>query len=179
MGPRKTHFWIAVISALAFLLGFRPLSLTFCLWKQVVRWQEPFMLVLLLSPRLLASRLSQAWGLVKPSLCQVRSITPQASWGAWQETSTSDLPRHHLSFQWKEKRRKKETNLFNEWIWCMVVNLCFPGYLSTSSPSCKAWGWLKLMEVLCWLVILVLVCFGETPNQAFPGEFANLGVSVT
>lgn len=35
------------------------------------------------------------------------------------------------------------------------------------------------MKVLGWLVVLVMGCFGETPNQAFPGEFGNLGVSVT
>lgn len=35
------------------------------------------------------------------------------------------------------------------------------------------------MEVLHWLVVLVLGYVGETPNQTFPGEFGNLGVSVT
>lgn len=35
------------------------------------------------------------------------------------------------------------------------------------------------MEVLCWLVVLVLDFFVETPNQAFPKEFGHLGMTVT
>lgn len=31
------------------------------------------------------------------------------------------------------------------------------------------------MEVLCWLTVLVLGCFSEPPNQAFPEESGNFG----
>lgn len=62
----------------------------------------------------------------------------------------------------------------------MGLSFCFPGYLRTCSPTSEGWRWLKLMEVLCWITVLVLGCFGEPPNQAFPGEAGNFGVvSVT